>query len=217
MYLEIVLINSVNPFFEFIKSLELDRQDWAKIILSGIFTLGGAFLGALFSGLYAINSVKKQLVYDQKTRKHSDIEEYLKVSYLYQSYLNSAIQRIKDLEEDYGVKIYDIPMFSNQLEADINSLSEDIKYIIKELEKVNLNNISYDYYKTYLNSLEALRIIAELSNRDYIVEDSGVKKGYFETAVDTITSAGETIKESNQNLEDELKTLKKYFKKISKK
>ena len=194
--------------------------NWTELIFTGIFTLLGAAIGATLAGRHAINSVKEQLVYDQKTRENINIDDSLKVSYLYQSYLHSVIASLENLKQESGGQdIYSIQgaIFTKHLEKKVTLVSKDITKIIRELESVNLSNISYDYYKTYINSLEALRIIAMLLDRDTIVEDSGEKKGYFDLAVEKITIAETKIKENNQNLENELKNLEKYFEEISKK
>jgi len=112
-----------------------------KNLVSGLFILGGAFLGALLAGKSTSKATKEELSYDmyvervEKTERKNKSEQLI-ISYLKQ--VNSSITKLDFLvsEDSNGMNVYDNHDFISEIEFEMDHVGK---------LKNSINNIPLEY------------------------------------------------------------------------
>lgn len=127
--------------------------EWIEIILPGVFTLLGAGLGATLAGVYTIRTMKKQIKYD-KTNKDIDLlDNQLKINKRFSTLLSSDIESLDSLFAviDMGD---DTENYNDILILTLESTHQYLEETYQNLSKLNIDNVRYEEYEFYIESLD---------------------------------------------------------------
>lgn len=135
--------------------------NWIEIILSGVFTLLGAGLGAALAGTYTVRTMKKQIKYD-KTNKDIDLlDNQLKINKRFSTLLNSDIESLDALFKIINMDD-DTENYSDILIITLESTKRYLEETYQNLSKLNIDSVRYEEYDFYIEFLDDNKEIQRL-------------------------------------------------------
>lgn len=151
--ISIIKINIPINWFELIQ-----HTNWLQIILSGLFTLGGAAIGANLASKNALNIVKTEFKYNEKMKELEKTESIVSAltnlktytEFSRDSLYNFYIKYNKDYE-DKTIKTDTYRVISN---ASLNSCKETLKQITiysNDISKLNTIVLTHDIHLKFLD------------------------------------------------------------------
>lgn len=168
-----------------------------KTILTVLGTVFGAYFGAKTAGQYATRAVEKQIQYDRDNRKQETLAKNLKVhvSFLaklgtYNEFLKKNLERLSESQEEV----------SDEDVIEFNIFKKDAKISFNELISIPLDDIPYEYYRTFLAATK-------------IVEASDVNLFYISETL-KITNEKAEISRYISKLQLLLARLENYYKEL---
>lgn len=193
--------------------------NWLEIFATGIFTLVGALSGALsgafLAGKYAIDVVKKQLDYDQKSKRIEELEPYLKLTAIFLFTLIVAIRQAEKTRVLLDKEICDKSEVSMHTHKMIEMTRKSLDRADEELEKINLKIIPYEHYSQYALSDFYIKDLKDILNSLYKNFNKPLNKPYYIKNSDYYNSLPITIsflrtlhEEMEVNIQESISELK---------
>ncbi|CAM3232267.1 hypothetical protein FITA111629_11365 [Filibacter tadaridae] len=176
-----------------------------KNLVSGLFILGGAYLGALLAGKSTLKATKEELSYAmyvervEKTERKSKSEQLI-ISYLKQ--IKSSITKLDFLvsEDSNGMNVYDTHDFISEIEFEMNHIGK---------LKNSINNIPMEYLMVpWFEKIQV--VIQQISQLESEINIYFSKSGDKTLVVDNIKSSLALIDEKAGEVEDSISGSKQY-------
>lgn len=151
--ISIISINIPINWFELIQ-----HTNWLQIILSGLFTLGGAAIGANLASKNALNIVRTEFKYNEQMKQLEKTEKIISVitnlktyaEFSKDSLYNFYIKFNKDYEDE-TIKTDTYEVLSN---ATLDSSRETLKQITiysNDISKLNTDVLTHDIHLKFLD------------------------------------------------------------------
>lgn len=137
--------------------------NWIEIILPGVFTLLGAGFGASLAGVYTIRTMKKQIKYDKTSKDIDLLDNQLKINKRFSTLLNSDIESLDSLFKIINMDDY-TENYNDILIITLESTKQYLEETYQNLSKLNIDNVRYEEYEFYIESLDDNKEIQRLCN-----------------------------------------------------
>lgn len=143
---------------------QIDVTYWHELVIPGIFTLIGAFLGAWLAGQKTIESVKEQIDYDRRKEKHVRIERHKKDVLIVQRYIDDLVEYAGQLHFFIGENETSRHKYGVPLVEEIIDLHKEILITKDCLDRIERDYLSLEIVHKIQGLLSSLtRIDLELN------------------------------------------------------
>lgn len=187
-------------------------MSWIQFFNSNLV---GSLAGTLIAGLITIKVMKKQIEYDQDTRKIEELEKFLKINAIFESHLNLVQYHLDEFNKLINEDDNMHGVFQEKTKIKSDQVKQIIDETLNELKNIKLMEVPFEIYHEYIAIIDLLKIIklfnifetVKLDNykTDWIYMNSDYNN--FESSMNRLKKVAIIITQFREKSEKELKDI----------